>query len=139
MTLVIDASVALKWVVEEPGSAEAIALIASDTLAAPDFLFVECANVLRTKTRRGQITAGAATAAFASIEATPIRVAPVRMHAAASLAIATELGQSAYDSLYLAVALAERAVLVTADVAFANAAFANAAYSRSVKLLTPAG
>src|SRR6266404_5666664 len=50
---VIDASVALKWVIEEDGSEAATALLVGDVLAAPDFVVIECANVLWAKTRRG--------------------------------------------------------------------------------------
>jgi predicted nucleic acid-binding protein len=137
MTLIVDASVALKWVIEELGSTEAMSLIATEALAAPDFLFVECANVLRTKTRRGQITAAEASMALTSIEATPIRVLAVKPLVATALVIATELVQSAYDSLYLAAALAERATLVTADEAFAQAALTHPAYARAVRRLGP--
>jgi predicted nucleic acid-binding protein len=135
MTLVVDASVALKWVIEEDASDAARALLASEVLAAPDLLFIECANVLWAKTRRAQISPAEATAAFAALEATPIRSIPTRVHAAAAQAIALELDQTAYDSLYLAVALSERAVLVTADRAFARAAGAHPVYRDSVKLL----
>ncbi len=46
MTLVIDASVALKWVIEEDDSAAAMALLLGEPLVAPDFLAIECANGL---------------------------------------------------------------------------------------------
>ena len=135
MTIVIDASVALKWVIEEDDAAAAIALIREDAMAAPDLLFVECANVLSRKVRRGQISPLAARQAQASIEATPIRVAPARPHVAAALSIATELGQSVFDSLYLATAIAERTVMVTADQRFAIAVRAHPVYRDSVRLL----
>ena len=137
MTLVVDASVALKWVINEDGSDAARALVISETLAAPDLLFIECANVLWVKARRGQVLPADAAAAFAAIEATPIRSIPTRLHAAAAHAIAFELDQTAYDCLYLAAALAERATLVTADEAFARAAAAHAVYRSAVKLLMP--
>ncbi len=45
MTLVIDASVAAKWVVSEPESARADALLAGEELIAPDLWFVETTNL----------------------------------------------------------------------------------------------
>ncbi|TPW04122.1 MAG: hypothetical protein FD124_2741 [Alphaproteobacteria bacterium] len=72
---------------------------------------------------------------FDAIEASPVSALPVRPLARAAPAIALELNQSAYDSLYLAAALAERFVLVTADAVFARAALAHPVYARSVRLL----
>lgn len=56
MTVAVDASIALKWVIEEDGSEEAGALLLEETLAAPDLLMIECANVLWAKARRGALT-----------------------------------------------------------------------------------
>jgi predicted nucleic acid-binding protein len=67
--LIIDASVALKWVLHDADSDKAIALLTSDSLAAPELFWVECANVLWAKARRGQIGAGDARAALAAIDA----------------------------------------------------------------------
>ena len=135
MTIIVDASVALKWVIEEEGSEAARALVFSEALAAPDLLFIECANVLWVKARRSQIAPADAVSALAAIEATPIRSILSRRHAAAAQAIAFELDKTAYDSLYLAAALAEHAILVTADEAFARAATAHPVYRTSVELL----
>jgi hypothetical protein len=49
--LVIDASIAIKWVIEEEGTKEALAL-RSRALSAPDLLIAECANILWKKVRR---------------------------------------------------------------------------------------
>jgi len=48
-TLVIDASVAVKWVVEEDGTADAPALRRSAKLIAPELLMAECADILWKK------------------------------------------------------------------------------------------
>lgn len=135
MTIVVDASVVLKWVIEEHDSDRARDLAISESLVAPDLLYVECANVLWTKARRKLISPSQAAGAFGAIEATPIRLTPTRHHTAAALALALKLDQTAYDCLYLAVAIDERAVLVTADEAFARAAHAHDDFRQAVRLL----
>ena len=57
MTLVADASVAVKWFVPEAGSAEAERLAASETLHAPSLLRAEVGNVFRTLAARGDLSA----------------------------------------------------------------------------------
>lgn len=49
--LCIDASVAIKWVIDEAGTREALAL-RNNALIAPDLLISECANVLWKKVQR---------------------------------------------------------------------------------------
>lgn len=135
MTVVVDASVALKWVLSEDGTDRARALITRSPLAAPDLLWIECTNVLRVKARRGQITARDARAACAAIAATPIRVVRAERLVADALDIALELEHAAYACLYLAAALAERCVLVTADATFATKAAARVRFAGTVRLL----
>ena len=135
MTVVIDASVALKWVLDEEGSPAARRLAATETLAAPDLMFIECANVLSVKVRRRLLSEADAKAGLQLIDEIPIRSVPSRAHVRAAQVIGFELGQTAYDSLYLAIAIAERADFVTADDVFARAAIAHPVYGRSVRRL----
>jgi predicted nucleic acid-binding protein len=135
MTVVVDASVAIKWLLEEEGSEAARRLAADEVMVAPELMLIECANVLRTKTRFGQLDEALSRQALLALEAMPMRWAPIRPYVAAAHAIAIELNRSAYDALYLALALSERAVLVTAHQRFASAALAHPAYDRSVRLL----
>lgn len=135
MTLVVDASVALKWVLPEPGADAAERLLTAEPLVAPDFMWLECANVLAMTERRELIAPDDARRAMGVLDRVPVRRIPIRPHIARTHALATELRQSAYDCLYLAVALAEDAIVVTADARFAAAVQANPAYAARVQTL----
>lgn len=135
MTLVIDASVAIKWVIEEEGSDAARALVAQEMLTAPDFLAIEYANVFWALARAGKLSRELARGALDAVLAAPIRLRPTADYASAAHAIAFDLEQTVYDSVYLAVAMAERATLVTAGGEFAAAASRHAVYASSVRLL----
>jgi predicted nucleic acid-binding protein len=114
--LVLDASVAVKWFVEEPGTAAALALLTHDeSLIAPDLVIAEVANVawkhlMRGDLRRQQIAhvPGALPRMFAELW-------PTRWLASRAFEIAAELRHPVYDCLYLALAEREGATLVTAD------------------------
>ena len=122
--LVIDASVALKWVLTEAGSDTAISLLTREPdLLIPDFWLNEAANVTWLWARRGLLTPDEAKAAFDNvrdlIEPTP--TAKLRLHDVA-LEIGLTIGHSPYDTLYVAFALAMGAKrLVVADAAFLTA------------------
>ncbi len=66
-SLVINASVAIKWVVEEPGTDKALELLAF-RLSAPDLLIAECANILWKKVVRRELSAEEASLAGRLLE-----------------------------------------------------------------------
>ena len=105
-------------------------------MAAPEFLAIECANVLWVRARRGLLTQEGARTGLGIILAAPVHLLPSAQYVVAAQAIALDLVRSVYDSLYLAAALAERATLVTADAAFAAAAQQHGVYGSAVRLLS---
>jgi predicted nucleic acid-binding protein len=114
VSLIIDASIAIKWVVQEPDSGPALAL-RQTRLSAPELLVAECTNVLWKKVRRGELTPAEAALAARLIERADIHLQPMRalMEPAGRLAIA--LDHPAYDCFYLALAEAMETEFVTAD------------------------
>lgn len=119
MSFVVDASVAIKWVVEEPGTAEALALRAH-RLIAPDLLVAECANILWKKTLRRELDQAEALLAAQLLERADIELVPMRSLLRASAELAIQLSHPAYDCVYLALAGARSAPFVTADVVLVN-------------------
>lgn len=118
--VVVDATVAIKWVVGEPDSDRAAAL-RGRRIFAPDLLVPECANVLWKKVARKELGADEADMAARLLQAAEIELVVSRPLMRRSLALAVTLGHSAYDCTYLAVGEAHDAPLVTADTRFVAA------------------
>lgn len=114
MKVVVDASVSVKWVVQEDGTPEALALRAHELLA-PDLWAAECANVLWKKARRKEITAEHAQLGVDLLSRSAMVLLPMRSLMSAAVTLALRLDHSAYDAIYLAASATEGAPLVTAD------------------------
>lgn len=121
MRIVIDASVALKWVFDEQESAAAVALRNED-LIAPALWLAEVANAIWRRSRIGDITAEEASLLFAEMMNAPVASLPIEPHLEDALRLATEIGHPIYDCLYLALALRNHTHVVTADRRFVSAA-----------------
>lgn len=119
--LVLDASVAIKWVAPEALSDAAIALLDQRPLVAPDLLVAECANILWKKVRRDEMEHETAQLAAKAIERVDIELVPMRLLLAESVKLAIEIDHPAYDCIYLAVALQRDLPLVTADARLVTA------------------
>ncbi|MCP5433230.1 MAG: type II toxin-antitoxin system VapC family toxin [Alphaproteobacteria bacterium] len=114
---VVDASVAVKWLVDEPFSDEAARLLDDGiALVAPELVYVESANALWAMHRRGDIGLSDFTEALSVLKAAPVAVpASMRQLAAPAGRLAVDLGHPVYDCVYLALALQEQCPVVTAD------------------------
>jgi predicted nucleic acid-binding protein len=117
VTLVVDASVAIKWFVEEALTDQAVALSRhAGSLEAPDLLALEVANTAWKKVRRGEIGAAQARGIVSSIRGADILFHSTFMLVERAVAIAFDLGHPVHDCLYLACAeAAGDGVVVTAD------------------------
>jgi predicted nucleic acid-binding protein len=115
--IVVDASVAMKWVIEEDGTPEALMLLKQASLAAPDLLTAECANILWKKVRRNELTKENAFLAARLLERADIEFLP-RSLLEPAVRMAIELDHPAYDCVYLALAAANGWKFVTADERF---------------------
>jgi predicted nucleic acid-binding protein len=125
-TLVVDASVAVKWVLPEEDTPRALRIQERYQdeeldLIAPYLVVCEVANVLWRRERRGDLNATTAARCFEQF----LRDSPILLDSAAvnytALALAFAHGRPMYDCLYLAWALERRCDMVTADERFFNA------------------
>jgi predicted nucleic acid-binding protein len=128
-TLVVDASVAVKWCL--PTQEEDLVPEAEDLLAScqreeirfvvPDLFWVELGNALWKAVRRARISPEDAAAAFEFVRDLDIQTAPSSDLVPTALALAIRHGRTVYDSLYVALAMQSNYDLITADERLANA------------------
>ena len=135
MTLVVDASVALKWVLDEPQSDLAVNLLSQD-LIAPSLWLVEAANALWRRAQQGQLTSTEVTERIVELLNAPVASTAVDDDLLAATELALELGHPVYDCLYLAMAIREGAVVVTADRRFREAVDRSPVHAGLVRLLS---
>lgn len=124
----IDASLAVKWVLDEPDSEKALALLTQWQQAgiqpvAPSWFACEVANVLFRRFRAGDLTIGESAAALMAI-LEQVQIEPEAPDDAYhALHIAAETGQKqSYDAQYAALAERLGCELWTADKRFRDAA-----------------
>lgn len=119
MTLVVDASVAVKWMVREPGNDAARALFdLPDPLIAPDWLLIEAASTFWKKVKREELLALHAENHIGDLPEFFSQLHESRELVPDALKLSFRLRHPVYDCLYLALARRENCRLVTADAAF---------------------
>lgn len=123
--LVVDASVAGRWVLPDEGGdggdAEFAVLAGEERIAAPWLFWAEFRNLLIVSERRGRLSAGLAEEAVAVVEGLGIAL-DTRPSGAAVLDLARRHKLTVYDALYLELALRERGRLATLDAALRRSA-----------------
>jgi predicted nucleic acid-binding protein len=120
MKYVLDASVALKWVLAEPDSPKALSVRDHfrqqlNELLAPDVFPVEVAHALTRAERRGIIKPPQATRLLADVLSTPMPLHPYRPLLPRATAISSAMRCGVYDCIYVALAEREGCEFLTAD------------------------
>ena len=134
--LVIDASVALKWMTPEEDSERAMLVLDLEReLHAPAFIFLELANALWIQVRAGKADAAGASAALDDVRTGPLRIWQGEEPLPDTIALAAILDHAVYDCAYLALALLLDAAYVTADHRFWRKTESNAELAGRVLLL----
>ena len=118
--LVVDCSVASKWILDEPGAADAVELLRKNrsgevALIAPELLLTEFASLIAKRTRRKLMQSNEARDAFRLMkESAPVLFETrTLLDGALELAIATQM--SVWDCVYIALATVHKCVMITAD------------------------
>lgn len=115
MSIVIDASVAAKWVLEEAGFERANALRGRRGLIAPSLVAAEIGSAIWKIVRRGFVSRPDALVAIdAALLPFDTLVANEELQVRA-LELAIDLDHPIYDCFYLALAERERAPMISAD------------------------
>jgi predicted nucleic acid-binding protein len=131
---ILDASVAAKWLLPPAGEtlvAEALQLLADHKdgrlrIAVPDLFWIEAGNVLWKSVRRGLIPLSSAEKALQTLRECDFPTLPSQPLLNQAFALAAAFDRTVYDSVYVALAVASRFPLITADERLANALAARA-------------
>ena len=119
MTLVVDASVAVRWTIELPLSDRAELLLRSgQPLIAPDFIIVEAANALYFSIRRQKDRIQRVLDGIEFLPRWFAELVPAAALRHRAMAFALELEHPLYDCFYLALAETRGTRLVTTDEHF---------------------
>ncbi|MBZ5719534.1 MAG: type II toxin-antitoxin system VapC family toxin [Acidobacteriia bacterium] len=128
-TFVVDAGVAAKWLLPASGerlAPEAVSLLRRYTrdevrFLVPDLFWTELANVLWKAVRQRRCSASDAQSSLHRVLRFGFTTVPCTGLLENALSIALRFDRTAYDSLYVALAVATDSALVTADERLARA------------------
>jgi predicted nucleic acid-binding protein len=129
--IVVDASLALAWLLDETRAAEADAALfeaVTESVVVPPLFWLEVANALRTRLRRSLIDEAFRNAALTRVRALGIVTADGADVGDGvldrTIALSDRFELTVYDAAYLELALRLGAPLLTFDDALARAASA---------------
>jgi predicted nucleic acid-binding protein len=121
--IVVDASIAFLWFVNEPNGWGAEQLLeAESVLLAPDLMAAEVCNAWWKKLRRREMELTDVEQAVTNLLALGIVWTPSTLLLRTATRLAAELGHPIYDCLYLTLAASHAASLATVDERLRRAA-----------------
>ena len=120
--IIVDASVAAKWFLDEPGSDAARSVLEEGPLGAPDLILPETVNALWAAARRGRLPPAGPAQAASLLASRLTRLEPSANLIAAAADLARRADHTVYDCLYLALGRLAASPVVTADRRLAEAA-----------------
>jgi predicted nucleic acid-binding protein len=120
MQLVVDTSVIIAVIANEPEKGALVAATAGAELVAPGSMPWEVGNAFSAMLKRERISESEAFAALEVYRHIPVRLVDVSL--AESLALASDLGIYAYDAYFLEAARMLRCDLLTLDRGLKDAA-----------------
>jgi predicted nucleic acid-binding protein len=121
--IVVDASIAFLWFVNEPDPVGAERLLETESaLLAPDLMAAEATNAWWKKLRRREMELADVEQAVTNLLALGITWTPSTVLLRPAARLAVEVGHPVYDCLYLALAASHGAALATADARLRQAA-----------------
>lgn len=119
--VVIDASVAFKWLVWEDGSEEALQLLEEiNSFHAPDIFLMEMDAILSRKVRKREMKIADAIEKREQIRKLPYLLTGYDKIEEFTFRLSTEFAIALYDGCYLATAVDNEATLCTADRRLSN-------------------
>jgi predicted nucleic acid-binding protein len=118
MTLVVDASIAVRWLFPVSHDSSADELVRFERLIAPDLVITEITNAAWKFVTFEGLAPEAAATIVASAEGSFEELVPSTALNERALMIAVELKHPVYDCLYLALAEQRDCQVVTADKRF---------------------
>lgn len=129
MTVVIDASVGLKWLPlfgKEQLVDQAKALLdrkisGEISLIVPDLFWLEISSTLCKMVRRNKCTVDESLRSLEEMQQLPLQTLPSTELINFAQQLAIQYGRSVYDGLYIALARTTRSQLITADEKLADA------------------
>lgn len=119
--IVIDTSVAIKWLADEPGTDQALALLRRiDFFYVPDFFLVEMDAVLTKKIRKRELEQQEASYLREEVRKLPFQLIAYENISEYAFDLAASLPVTLYDAMFLSVAIHNDSCMITADQRFYN-------------------